>query len=141
MTSPFRGRATGGRAASAGLASSSLEDELSCSICLSLYRNPVSLCCGHSFCKQCVQKALGVQQQAKASYSCPLCRVELGPILELQNNFHLCSIVERYLANKGKQDKGFATEKGEAVPCDFSADCSSGPFSFSFFSCMATGFW
>uniref|UniRef100_A0A8C9FH00 RING-type domain-containing protein n=1 Tax=Pavo cristatus TaxID=9049 RepID=A0A8C9FH00_PAVCR len=55
-------------------ASSSLEDELSCSICLSLYRNPVSLCCGHSFCKQCVQKALGVQQQAKASYSCPLCR-------------------------------------------------------------------
>uniref|UniRef100_A0A8C9FLV2 RING-type domain-containing protein n=1 Tax=Pavo cristatus TaxID=9049 RepID=A0A8C9FLV2_PAVCR len=69
-----------------------LEDELSCSICLSLYRNPVSLCCGHSFCKQCVQKALGVQQQAKASYSCPLCRVELGPILELQNNFHLSSV-------------------------------------------------
>ncbi|XP_031453929.1 E3 ubiquitin/ISG15 ligase TRIM25-like isoform X2 [Phasianus colchicus] len=103
-------------------ASSSLEDELSCSICLSLYRNPVSLCCGHSFCKQCVQKVLSAQQQDKAPYSCPLCRVELGPIVELQNNFHLCSIVETYVAHKGKQDEGFATEKGEAVPCDFCLD-------------------
>lgn len=103
-------------------ASSSLEDELTCSICLSLYKNPVSLCCGHSFCKQCVQKVLSNQQQAKASYSCPLCRVDLGPILELQNNFHLCSIVETYLANKGKKDKGFATKKEEAVPCDFCLD-------------------
>ncbi|POI30469.1 hypothetical protein CIB84_005781 [Bambusicola thoracicus] len=103
-------------------ASSSLEDELTCSICLSLYKNPVSLCCGHSFCKQCVQRVLGNQQQAKASYSCPLCRVELGPILELQNNFHLCNIVETYLANKGNKDKGFAAEKEEAVPCDFCLD-------------------
>ncbi|XP_048816439.1 E3 ubiquitin/ISG15 ligase TRIM25-like [Lagopus muta] len=103
-------------------ASCSLEDELSCSICLSLYKNPVSLRCGHSFCKQCVQKVLSTQQQDKAPYSCPLCRVELGPTLELQNNFHLCSIVETYLANKGKQDEGFATENGEAVPCDFCLD-------------------
>ncbi|XP_021266582.1 E3 ubiquitin/ISG15 ligase TRIM25-like isoform X2 [Numida meleagris] len=82
----------------------------------------MSLSCGHSFCKQCIQKALGAQQQAKASYSCPLCKVELGPILELQNNFHLCSIVETYLAKKGKQDEGFATEKGEMVPCDLCLD-------------------
>ncbi|XP_015731586.1 E3 ubiquitin/ISG15 ligase TRIM25-like isoform X2 [Coturnix japonica] len=103
-------------------ASSSLDDELSCSICLSTYRNPVSLCCGHSFCRQCIQKVLSAQRQDKAPYSCPLCRVELGPILELQNSFHLCSIVEAHLANKEKQDDGIAMEKGKVVPCDFCLD-------------------
>ncbi|XP_065590599.1 E3 ubiquitin/ISG15 ligase TRIM25-like [Cyrtonyx montezumae] len=101
--------------------SSSLEDELSCSICLSLYRNPVAFSCGHSFCKQCAQQVLRAQKQANAPYSCPVCRVELGPILELHKNFHLCSIVEVYLSHNEKQDEGVAVEE-DAVPCDLCLD-------------------
>ncbi|KAM9288628.1 E3 ubiquitin/ISG15 ligase TRIM25-like [Morus bassanus] len=102
----------------------SLEDELSCPICLCLYRNPVSLSCGHSFCKQCIQKALGAQQQSKAPYSCPMCKLQLGPILELQKNFQLCSIVEAFLATTSKVQKGedSAERKKEVVPCDFCLD-------------------
>lgn len=101
----------------------SLEDELSCPICLCLYKNPVSLSCGHSFCKQCIQKALGAQQKSKAPYSCPMCKIQLGPILELQKNFQLCSIVEAFLAttSKGKQGEGSAGGM-EVVPCDFCLD-------------------
>uniref|UniRef100_A0A663EX69 RING-type domain-containing protein n=1 Tax=Aquila chrysaetos chrysaetos TaxID=223781 RepID=A0A663EX69_AQUCH len=64
--------------------------------------------CGHSFCKQCIQKALGAQQQSKTPYSCPMCKLQLGPILELQKNFQLCSIVEAFLAStsKGQQQPG-----------------------------------
>ncbi|XP_050761509.1 E3 ubiquitin/ISG15 ligase TRIM25-like isoform X2 [Gymnogyps californianus] len=104
----------------------SLEDELSCPICLCLYTNPVSLSCGHSFCKQCIQKALSAQQQSKAPYSCPMCKLQLGPILELQKNFQLCSIVEAFLAttSKGQQGKGPAEGKKEVVPCDFCLDRS-----------------
>ncbi|XP_056204777.1 E3 ubiquitin/ISG15 ligase TRIM25-like isoform X5 [Falco biarmicus] len=103
----------------------SLEDELSCPICLSLYRDPVLLSCGHSFCKQCIQKALSAQQQSKATYSCPVCQLQLGPILDLQKNFQLCSIVEAFLAttSKEQQDEGSAEEK-EVVPCDFCLDWS-----------------
>ncbi|XP_014803197.1 PREDICTED: E3 ubiquitin/ISG15 ligase TRIM25-like isoform X2 [Calidris pugnax] len=102
----------------------SLQDELSCPICLCLYRNPVSLICGHSFCKQCIQKALGAQQQSKAPYSCPMCKLQLGPILELQKNFQLSSIVEAFLAtsSQGQQGKGAAEGEKEVVPCDFCLD-------------------
>ncbi|KGL90886.1 E3 ubiquitin/ISG15 ligase TRIM25, partial [Charadrius vociferus] len=60
----------------------------------------------------------------KAPYSCPMCKLQLGPILELQKNFQLCSIVEVFLATSSKQQqsKGSAERKKEAVPCDFCLD-------------------
>lgn len=100
-----------------------MEDELSCPICLCLYRNPVLLSCGHSFCKHCIKKALDGQQQSKASYSCPICKHQLGPILELQKNFQLCSIVEAFMAtSEEQQGLSSAGEKEEVVPCDFCLD-------------------
>ncbi|KFO71724.1 E3 ubiquitin/ISG15 ligase TRIM25, partial [Cuculus canorus] len=59
-------------------------------------------------------------------YSCPVCQIQLGPVLELQKNFQLCSIVEAFLAtnSKGQQGKGPAEGKKEVVPCDFCLDCS-----------------
>uniref|UniRef100_A0A8C8AC60 Uncharacterized protein n=1 Tax=Otus sunia TaxID=257818 RepID=A0A8C8AC60_9STRI len=88
---------------------------------LKVIRNPVSLSCGHSFCKQCIQKALGAQQQSKAPYSCPMCKLQLGPILELQKNFQLCSIVEAFLATTSKEERSedSAERKKEVVLCDF----------------------
>ncbi|KAM9130471.1 uncharacterized protein ACDP82_011046 isoform 3-T5 [Pangshura tecta] len=103
-------------------AAADLEDELSCPICLCFYRNPVSLSCHHSFCKECIQKALAAQQQAKATYSCPMCKVHLGPFLELHKNFQLCSIVEKFqtASSKGKPGKEKASPQGkEIIPCDF----------------------
>ncbi|XP_074816703.1 E3 ubiquitin-protein ligase Midline-1-like isoform X3 [Natator depressus] len=106
-------------------AAADLEDELSCPICLCFYRNPVSLSCHHSFCKECIQKALAAQQQAKATYSCPMCKVQLGPFLELHKNFQLCSIVEKFqtTSSKGKQGKEKASPQGkEIILCDFCLD-------------------
>ncbi|XP_074865819.1 E3 ubiquitin/ISG15 ligase TRIM25-like isoform X1 [Carettochelys insculpta] len=104
-------------------AAAGLEDELLCPICLCFYKNPVSLSCHHSFCKECIQKALAAQQKAKATYSCPMCKLELGPLLELRKNFQLCSIVEKFLAtsSNGKQGKQEASPQGkkEIITCDF----------------------
>ncbi|XP_046896691.1 E3 ubiquitin-protein ligase TRIM39-like isoform X1 [Hypomesus transpacificus] len=47
-----------------------LEDNLSCSVCCDVFKDPVLLGCSHSFCKSC----LLVFWQQKGSQECPVCR-------------------------------------------------------------------
>ncbi|XP_032650291.1 E3 ubiquitin/ISG15 ligase TRIM25-like isoform X2 [Chelonoidis abingdonii] len=50
-----------------------------------------------------------------------MCKVELGPFLELHKNFQLCSIVEKFqtASSKGKQGKEKASSQGKEIICDF----------------------
>jgi len=47
----------------------SLEDELSCPVCTDLFREPVLLSCGHSFCRQCIND----HWSSSRSRTCPVC--------------------------------------------------------------------
>ncbi|XP_063269679.1 E3 ubiquitin/ISG15 ligase TRIM25-like [Prinia subflava] len=109
----------------------SLEAELTCPICLGLYQEPVSLHCGHNFCRPCIEKVLRTQRNSQGpSTTCPICRARLGRNAELRNNFKVGSIVEAFQASKGQQDGGESlepeggAEKGEtgAVPCEHCLD-------------------
>ncbi|KAK0144748.1 E3 ubiquitin-protein ligase TRIM11 [Merluccius polli] len=45
------------------------EDNFSCSICLEVFKRPVTTPCGHNFCRTCITKFWDDQVQ----YKCPLC--------------------------------------------------------------------
>ncbi|XP_069591005.1 E3 ubiquitin/ISG15 ligase TRIM25-like [Ranitomeya imitator] len=77
------------------MASAELRDELNCSICLSLYTDPVSLRCGHNFCRSCIVSVLDAQEAA-GGYSCPDCRAEYPECPALEKNRKLRNIVERF---------------------------------------------
>ncbi|XP_067377661.1 nuclear factor 7, brain-like [Channa argus] len=47
-----------------------LESFLSCHVCSETFRDPVSLCCNHSFCSSCLQQ---FWEQAE-SKNCPICK-------------------------------------------------------------------
>ncbi|XP_036975411.1 tripartite motif-containing protein 59 [Acanthopagrus latus] len=83
-----------------------LEEDLTCSVCYSLFSDPRVLPCSHTFCKACLDNLL----QASANYSiwrplrlplkCPNCRsvVELPPtgVDALPTNVSLRAIIEKY---------------------------------------------
>ncbi|XP_058713347.1 E3 ubiquitin-protein ligase TRIM11-like isoform X2 [Poecile atricapillus] len=48
-----------------------LRAEASCPVCLELFQEPVSIPCGHSFCRGCIERCW---QSSRGSFSCPRCR-------------------------------------------------------------------
>ncbi|XP_075175689.1 E3 ubiquitin/ISG15 ligase TRIM25-like [Anomaloglossus baeobatrachus] len=86
------------------MASAELRDELDCSICLSLYTDPVSLRCGHFFCRSCIVSALDAQEAAGV-YSCPDCRAQYPERPTLEKNRKLRNIVERFSSTQPEMEE------------------------------------
>ncbi|XP_072298130.1 E3 ubiquitin-protein ligase TRIM39-like [Eucyclogobius newberryi] len=63
-------------------------EDLSCSICLGLFTDPVTVSCGHSFCRDCICKSLDIDPH------CPNCRSPVD-ITCLSSNHVLKSLVEK----------------------------------------------
>ncbi|XP_066432844.1 E3 ubiquitin/ISG15 ligase TRIM25-like [Eleutherodactylus coqui] len=98
------------------MASADLREELNCSICLSLYTDPVSLRCGHNFCRSCIVSALDAQEAAGV-YSCPDCREESSQRPALEKNRKLANIVERFLSSQpDMESRIFCTYCIKSVP-------------------------
>ncbi|XP_071988197.1 uncharacterized protein [Engystomops pustulosus] len=86
------------------MASAGLGKELECSICLSLYTDPVTLRCGHNFCRDCIDQVLSTQDGSRV-YSCPECREEFRERPGLQRNITLRNVVENFLSTQPPQEE------------------------------------
>ncbi|XP_077337910.1 E3 ubiquitin/ISG15 ligase TRIM25-like [Lithobates pipiens] len=86
------------------MASADLRKDLECSICLKIYKYPVTLKCGHSFCRDCIGRVLDTQERS-GGYSCPECRRIFKKHPVLQKNITLCKISETLQTTHGDQDK------------------------------------
>ncbi|XP_069619205.1 E3 ubiquitin/ISG15 ligase TRIM25-like [Ranitomeya imitator] len=85
------------------MATVDLRHELLCSICMDIYTDPVTLRCGHNFCRDCID---GVPDTdgGYGEYSCPECRATFQKWPPLQKNITLCNVVENFLSTQPHQE-------------------------------------
>ncbi|XP_063107350.1 E3 ubiquitin/ISG15 ligase TRIM25-like isoform X2 [Cavia porcellus] len=69
-----------------------LSKELSCCICQELFKDPVTIPCGHNFCMSCLDEAWAFQGEP---YRCPQCRASYTTRPLLHKNTVLCAVVEQ----------------------------------------------
>ncbi|XP_023117706.1 E3 ubiquitin-protein ligase TRIM21 [Amphiprion ocellaris] len=68
------------------------EQELTCSICLDLFNDPVSTPCGHNFCQACI----GGYWASSPVCTCPLCKRQFNERPQLSINKVFALIADKY---------------------------------------------
>lgn len=74
------------------------EQQLTCSVCLEVYKEPKTLPCHHYFCRSCLEKVTPKIEDKKMFLACPTCRSlaelpEPNGVAGLPGTFHINSLL------------------------------------------------
>ncbi|XP_054477383.1 uncharacterized protein LOC129109370 [Anoplopoma fimbria] len=89
------------------------EEQFQCSICLDIFTEPVSIPCGHNFCKACINTHWVNKEQCQ----CPLCNEKFNKGLKLRVNTGFREVVENFKEHHSTADNISPVKPGQ-VPCD-----------------------
>ncbi|XP_067417470.1 zinc finger protein RFP-like isoform X2 [Emydura macquarii macquarii] len=88
--------------AAAGELAGSFQDEVTCSVCLEYFTEPVTTECGHNVCRACISQCCG---ESEPNFPCPQCREpaqqrhlrpnrQLGNVVQLVKRLRLQAVPE-----------------------------------------------
>ncbi len=105
--------------------SSVLEEELTCPVCLDLYRDPHLLPCGHNFCLPCLRRLKSRANHGRLR--CPECRQTHRSSASWQKNFKLANIADGF-RRRGQSERSArsdASHRPAQVRCDYCPEDAS----------------
>lgn len=88
------------------------EEQLLCCVCLDVFTDPVTLPCGHNFCKVCILQ----HWDSSIQCACPTCEEPFYRRLDLRVNTFVSEMVDQFRQSAGRRSPRVA-KPGE-VPCD-----------------------
>ncbi|KAM9844343.1 E3 ubiquitin-protein ligase TRIM39-like [Aulostomus maculatus] len=94
------------------------EDQFLCCICLDVFTDPVTIPCGHNFCKTCISHHWNINQ---VKCQCPMCKKTFKCRPQLPVNTFISDMVSEFrqsVENKGIKDFKTQVAKPGEVPCD-----------------------
>eukprot|EP00063_Salmo_salar_P050757 XP_014025592.1 PREDICTED: tripartite motif-containing protein 16-like [Salmo salar] len=114
------------------------QDQFCCSVCLDLLKEPITIPCGHSYCRSCIEGCW--DQDVLKGYSCPQCRQTFTPRPVLRKNNMLAEVVEK-LKKTGIQAAPPPTlcyAESVDVVCDFCTGTRKQKALMSCLACLAS---
>ncbi|CAJ1055639.1 Hypothetical predicted protein [Xyrichtys novacula] len=102
------------------------EEQFLCSICLDVFTDPVTIPCGHNFCKSCITEHWDTNDQ----HQCPLCKEQYEKIPHLRVNTFISEMAAQFkqsvsretiTSTIGSSSEEQHTDPGEVL-CDFCTD-------------------
>ncbi|KAM3850000.1 E3 ubiquitin-protein ligase TRIM11-like, partial [Diretmus argenteus] len=115
-------------------------DRFCCSVCLDLLKDPVTIHCGHSYCRICIEGCWD-REEEKGVFSCPQCRDSFSPRPVLGRNNMLAEMMENLKTTGGQQASPSAAlvYAGPAdVACDFCTGTRRHKAVMSCLACMGS---
>lgn len=72
----------------------SQNSNLTCAICLERFKIPVTIPCGHTFCKNCITIHWDIKSKSNIGAQCPICSEEFPTRPALKRNVSLSVLTE-----------------------------------------------
>uniref|UniRef100_A0A3Q3LKR0 Uncharacterized protein n=1 Tax=Labrus bergylta TaxID=56723 RepID=A0A3Q3LKR0_9LABR len=91
------------------------EEQFLCSICLDVFTDPVSIPCGHNFCKSCITYHWDVN----APCQCPLCSKVFNRRPELHINTFISEMAAQFRQSSSRQTSGDVLQDDQRCVCQF----------------------
>ncbi|XP_068118175.1 E3 ubiquitin/ISG15 ligase TRIM25-like [Hyperolius riggenbachi] len=76
------------------MASADPKEDLTCSVCMEIYKDPVTLPCGHNFCRVCILRTWDNQDEGESQ--CPECIRRYKRKPELMKNVRLANLCDLF---------------------------------------------
>ncbi|KAI4832474.1 hypothetical protein KUCAC02_015441 [Chaenocephalus aceratus] len=96
------------------------EDQFLCSICLDLFTDPVTIPCGHNYCKDCITEHWDISDRCQ----CPMCKEAFNTRPDLRVNTFISEMVAQFRQSAQQKARSSSSSseqqvfKPGEVPCD-----------------------